>query len=458
MHLKRSFFISIFFVTFVVATGGIFLPRKTIAETDPCSPNIANETKAQLQADLDACNAEIAKWNDILANTKKNTASYATEVSALTAKIKSAQANINAKNIAIANLGKNITEKQSTINKLNEQIEKDRQSLAGLLRKTKEIDSFTLAEAMLSNQALSDFFADVDAYAATQESLQAVEASLRNSKNLTQAQKEALQKQKDDQAAAKAAIEQAKAGLSQSQAQQKALLTSSQNQEKTFSQVIAEKQAKAAQIKAALFPLAGVDSQIQFGTALEYATAASRITGVRPALILGILQQESNLGANVGSCVITDLSTGATKSITSGRVFLNGIHPTRDLPLLQDIVKGLGRDPLTTKVSCPIGVGYGGAMGPTQFIPSTWKIIEGKVESALQVGLADPWNPRDAIYATAFMLSGDGAGTQLFNDERNAACRYYSGRTCAAGPGASYGNQVMSKTAAIQQNIDALSF
>jgi membrane-bound lytic murein transglycosylase B len=202
--------------------------------------------------------------------------------------------------------------------------------------------------------------------------------------------------------------------------------------------------------------LAGVDSQIQFGTALAYATAAGAKTAVRPALILGILQQESNLGANVGSCVITNLTTGETKNINSGRIYANGIHPTRDLPLLQTIVTGLGRDPLTTKVSCPIGGGYGGAMGPTQFIPSTWKLNAGQVQTALGKPVADPWNPQDAIYATAFKLADDGASLQTATAERNAACRYYSGKSCAAGPGAAYGTQVMAKAAAIQLSIDAL--
>ncbi|MDB5194132.1 MAG: hypothetical protein JWN50_146 [Parcubacteria group bacterium] len=433
------------------------LPAVTFAQAaSACTSDISGRSKAELQSDLDACNAEIAQWTSVLNSTKQQSASYQRDVSALTAKINAAQASIKAKNIAITNLSQGIAEKQSVINTLNGRLEQGKQSLSEILRKTNQIDSSSLAEAMLSDKDLSDFFIDVNTYVSTEKSMEDLFNEIRGTRTQTEAAKADLDRQKQAAADAAAQLALQKKQVESDKAAKNQLLSDSQSKEKSYAQVLADRQAKAAQIRAVLFPLAGVDSQIQFGTALAYATAAGAKTGVRPALILGILQQESNLGANVGTCVITNLTTGETKSITSGKVFPNGIHPTRDLPLLQAIVTGLGRDPLTTKVSCPIGGGYGGAMGPTQFIPSTWKIIEGKVESALGEALADPWNPRDAIYATAFMLSGDGAGAQTYDAERNAACRYYSGKACSAGVGASYGTQVMAKATAIQTNIDAL--
>ena len=54
------------------------------------------------------------------------------------------------------------------------------------------------------------------------------------------------------------------------------------------------------------------------GDALVYAQEAGKKTGVDPAFILAILQQESNLGANVGSCYLSDQVTGAGTVIKSG--------------------------------------------------------------------------------------------------------------------------------------------
>jgi len=43
----------------------------------------------------------------------------------------------------------------------------------------------------------------------------------------------------------------------------------------------------------------------------------------------------------------------------------------------------LGLDPYSTQVSCPMSFGWGGAMGPAQFIPSTWILYKSKLSSIL---------------------------------------------------------------------------
>jgi hypothetical protein len=66
----------------------------------------------------------------------------------------------------------------------------------------------------------------------------------------------------------------------------------------------------------------------------------------------------------------------------------------------------------------------------------------------------DPWNPQDAIMASALFLRDLGAAAGTFEAEKNAACRYYSGRVCSAtAAGNTYGSQVMAKTQNIQVNM-----
>ena len=348
------------FLTFTLIVA-IVLPISAInfavADT-ACTNEINGKSRSQLEVELEACNKEIEQWTETLNKTKADSASFARDVAVLTAKINAAQANIKSKNIAIANLSKDIATKQTKINELNDRLENGRTSVADILRKTNEIDSYSTAEALLSNKDFSEFFADVDSYASTERALGILFEELRGVKALTETEKVELNKKKQAEAAAKAAMEAAKREVEISQAEKKSLLAISQSKEKTYEQVLADKQAKAAQIRATLFPLRDAGT-IPFGTALAYAETASIKTGVRPALILGILQQESNLGANVGSCVITDLSSGQTRSVNSGKVFSNGIHPTRDLPLVQDLLKSLGGDPLITKVSCPVSSTFG---------------------------------------------------------------------------------------------------
>lgn len=432
----------------VIATA----PVSSKAQTSACTDTTAGKTQAQLQADLDACNKEIAEWTEILNNTKKQSASYQRDVAALTAKINAAQANIKSKNIAISNLTKNIAEKQATIVVLDTRLERGKRSLEEIIRKTNALDSYTLAEAMLSDKNLSEFFVDANAYESTQRSLEEVFNEIRGTKAATEEAKALLDKQRQAEEAARAEIAAKKKEVESDQMQKKQLLTDSQNKEKTYSQVVAERQARAAQIRTALFGLRDT-AAIPFGTALQYAQAASAKTGVRPALILGILQQESNLGQNVGSCVITNLTSGETKNVNSGKVYANGIHPTRDLPLLQKLLPEVGRDPMSTKVSCPLSIGYGGAMGPAQFIPSTWNIMKSKVANALGKATPDPWNPQDAIMAMALFLKDLGASTGTYAAERTAACRYYGGGRACTTTTSTYGNQVMAKAANIQTNM-----
>lgn len=437
-----------------------FSPANVSAADTACTSETAGKSRAQLELELEQCNREIAQWQETLNQTKQQSAGFSRDVAALTAKINAAQANIKAKNNKISTLSKDIAAKESTIVVLNNRIDIGKRAIADILRRTNDINSYSLVEAMLSGEDLSDFFVDLDTYTSTRKSLDILFAELRNTKALTEAEKIALNKKKEQESAARAILEAAKNQVERDQAEKKTLLAVSQNNEKTYGQVIADKQAKAAQIRAVLFPLRD-SAAIPFGTALQYADAASKKTGVSSSLILAILQQESNLGANVGSCVITDISSGATKSVNSGNVFSNGIHPTRDLPLLQHILNDLGRDPLSTKVSCPLSIGYGGAMGPAQFIPSTWNIMEDKVAAALGKEVADPWQPQDAIMAMALFLK-DIMGTtgDSYTDQRTAACRYYSGQTCyvggKAGRGLTYGNSVMGRVTTIQRDIDFL--
>src|SRR3989344_4734890 len=456
MSKKVLISISIFLTTLTLIS-----PLKTAAQS-ACTDQVSGKSRAQLEQELEACNREIIEWTEALNKTKQDSASFSRDIAALTAKINAAKANIKGKNIASANLTKDIAVKQREISALNTRLDKGKQAIADILRKTNDINSYSLVEAVLSEKSLSEFFVDIDTYASAERALADLFTELRTVRALTETEKSNLNKKREAEAAARSAIEAAKKEVEIDQASKKNLLVINQTKEKTYAQVLADRQAKAAQIRAVLFPLRDAGA-IPFGTALQYAEAASEKTGVKPSLILAILQQESNLGANVGSCVITNLTSGETKSVNNGNIFSNGIHPARDLPPLQSILKNLGRNPLETRVSCPVSptFGFGGAMGPAQFIPSTWNLMVEKIADAIDKTIPNPWDPQDAIMAMAIFLKELlGTTGDPYTDQRTAACRYYSGKTCygngGANVGLSYGNSVMSKAAAIQRDIDFL--
>ncbi|MCD8495024.1 MAG: lytic murein transglycosylase [Candidatus Pacebacteria bacterium] len=210
---------------------------------------------------------------------------------------------------------------------------------------------------------------------------------------------------------------------------------------------------------------------IPFGDAVVFATEAQQKTGVRAALILAVLQQESAMGRNVGTCnrpqdtrKYTDIMPGPVhfqNFVNNGRSCTGAASPCSwrdDQTVFLQIVRELG---LSTDqpLSCPLpSGGWGGAMGPTQFIPSTWVTVRDDVARLAGVSTANPWNARHAVLATGVYMSRLGAANGGFTAERNAACRYYSGRNCGESsvPNTFYGDQVMQKASAFQIDIDFL--
>ena len=184
-------------------------------------------------------------------------------------------------------------------------------------------------------------------------------------------------------------------------------------------------QEKAAQIRARIFDLIGIPQAPTFGEAYDLAKYVEEATGIRPAFLLAVLTQESNIGKNVGQCYLKNKETGSGVKSDSDTVVSRVMSPKRDVPVFLQIIQDLGRDPYNTPVSCPMSFGWGGAMGPAQFIPSTWMIYKDRVKAI--TGSSDPWSIRDSFVASALYLKDKGAGSQDYKDEWGAAIAYFAG-------------------------------
>lgn len=139
----------------------------------------------------------------------------------------------------------------------------------------------------------------------------------------------------------------------------------------------------------------------------------------------------------------------------TGTPFDGVMHPTRDVPVFMRITEALGKDWSTTQISCPQPGGYGGAMGPTQFIPSTWAMYESRLKATLGVAATNPWNAQHAIMATGLYLSDVGAAAGTYAAEHTAAAKYYAGGNWAVA-GQGYANSVMQHAANFQKDIEFL--
>lgn len=441
----RGIFLCLFYTIF------IFYPAISYAQLNETQ----SEKEARLKQELTEVEKQIAENERILTNTQNQSASLKRDILILDTKIKTAQLNIKAKNIAIESLGKDINKKQEKIESLEDRIGRGKETLAQIMRKTNEVDELNLPEFILARQNLTNFLSDLDNFESVQESLKTTFEQIRDDKTETEAEKDALSKRKNRELDAKAEIEIEKKNIENDEKEKQRLLKVSKGNEKTYAALLAERKSKAAEIKAALFSLRD-SAAIPFEQALKYANEASKATGIRPAFLLAILTQESSLGKNVGSCYLTNPSTGAGVSVKSGTTFPNVMKPGRDVEPFIQITKSLDLDYTKTLVSCPIASagGYGGAMGPAQFIASTWMLFKDKIAKAAGVSNPNPWNPEHAFIASAIYLTELGAYSGSFTAEKNAACRYYSGKVCSTkSVNNTYGVQVMAKADNIQRNM-----
>ncbi|MFA6338832.1 MAG: lytic murein transglycosylase [Candidatus Paceibacterota bacterium] len=449
---NKSFILSFLTLFIIAGVACFFVPTFAAAQSSNTSA-LDLQKEQQLQAELEKVLKDIEAQKKVLESTQRQSVSMERDIAVLNTKIKEAQLQIKAHEINISRLNSDIQNRTKTIQTLDQKLEKGRISLIGILKKTEEMDNSPMIETLLSDNDLSDFFASFETYDSLKRALKDSFDEYTQTKQTTTKEKEILSQKKDQEVDTKVAIETVKSTVQKNESQKTVLLKINKNQEKEYQKIIKERELKAAQIRSALFALRDTAS-IPFGDALSFANAASKVTGVRPAYLLAILMQESSLGVNVGTCILTDLTSGSGISTKSGRTFTNVMKPSRDIPYFISITKSLGKDPLATKVSCPQSVGWGGAMGPAQFIPSTWDMFSDRIANALGIKLADPWRAQDAFMASALYLSDMGAVDGSYTKERNAACKYYSGSSCSKSSLiASYGDQVIAKAKDIQTNM-----
>ncbi|MFH1656775.1 MAG: lytic murein transglycosylase [Candidatus Nealsonbacteria bacterium] len=387
---------------------------------------------------------------NITAGEKKTLQS---KISGLNNKIKDLNYQINKSNLIIKDLGVQIGDTETSIIKSVSTIEESRNKLAVILRTIYEEDEKPIVEILLTEPDLSSFFDNIIALEILNSKNKDLLFDIKSLKSNLEVQKVSLDEEKVDLEEVVKMKELQKGQNAEAKGEQEYYLglTEAQYQQKINEK--ADVDRKAAEIRSRIFELVGVTKAPTFGEAYQMAKNVESLLGVRPALVLAVLQQESAIGKNVGQCYLKNSATGDGIVINSGKFVSKVMKPTRDVSPFLTITQDLGRDPFTTPVSCPMSFGYGGAMGPAQFIPSTWILYKEKLKNVLGRS-ADPWNIQDAFTASGLYLADNGASAQTYNSEWRAAMIYFSGST---NPKYSfYGNSVMNTAAGFQKDIEAL--
>lgn len=476
---------SIFSILIILILVILFSPsRELIGATDDfqvtCQIDSLNQAEKNLPQDeyrqiLQDCLNYYEQYYQIqegvyqvqLEKTQGQRQSLESELAYLESRINTLQAQTQKSQLVVRDLSLEIEDKIDSISVTQESVNNYRQGLADIIQLAHQYDQQPVAlELLADNQSLSDIFRNFAIVSSLNDRLQKLLKGAEDLKVYLKEQQDAKEIEKDGLEKEIVLQSLQKKDLSSTQASKDSLLENTKGQEDLYQnqlqKVKTESQSKVGEIQSRLFQLVDIpQGGIQFGQAVEVANSVSQLTGVRSAFLLAILAQESSsiIGANVGGCYLTNTKTGAGVYIKTGGVAPQSMKPTRDVPVFLALTKKLGKDYKTTPISCCMfrdgqPWGWGGAMGPAQFIPSTWALYEDQIQQLLgKDAPANPWAIQDSFLAAALYLKDLGAnGT--YRGELNAALSYFGCHTawCVV----NYGQPVLNRASQYEEDIETI--
>ncbi|HOM68287.1 MAG TPA: lytic murein transglycosylase [Candidatus Paceibacterota bacterium] len=415
---------------------------------------VFSQTKEELEQQLAEINRQIAQYEAELKQTQSQKTTLTNKINQLKKEQSKIELQIKSTNLQISQLETKIENTRNSLQATEKQLAEIKNQISQNIQLLDEKEQQPLLITLLSKNNLSDLFFELQSLNSLSDNLTSLLKNLEIIKIEYQEQQQSYEAQQEDAKNLLAIKTLQQKDLSSKANEQAKILEETKGKEAAYQAMLADSKKKAEQIRNRIYELLGVGKQISFGEAVEVANWASSQTGIRPAFLLAILTQESDLGKNIGQCYLKDPLTGDGVGKNTGRKFERVMNPKRDVPIFLQITKELGLDPYSTQVSCPMSFGWGGAMGPAQFIPSTWQLYKTKLSSILGK-TPNPWDIRDSFLAAALLLKDNGAKNGDVNSEWKAAMLYFSG---SLDPKYSfYGDNVMAIAEKYQQDINTLN-
>jgi len=275
--------------------------------------------RAKLESDLKVLESQIEAQKEIIEGKRSQAQTLERDIAIFDAKIKETDLRIRARDLSIQKLTRDIADKQKTITGLSAKLTRELESLAQIIRKTDQIEDITLPELVMGRGTVSEVFSDIDRFKNIGEALNKSYNVVQEDKQATEEEKKSLEEKKIEETQLRSIQALEKKRIEQNKAEKAKILKETRGQEAEYQKILAARQKDAAAIRSELFTLQG-SKAISFEKAYEYALFVQQKTGVRPAFLLGIITEETNLGENLGS--------------GNWRI---DMHPTRDLPIFKYI-------------------------------------------------------------------------------------------------------------------------
>ena len=434
-----------FFVLFV--TLDIFV-YPAFAQTD-------DEKRIALQQNLDQLEKEAGQLDTFIGQTKQEAISLASAKKTLDAEVKRRQIEIRRLTLSLKKTSFEISDKKAGVTTLSKKIDTSRQGLSASILLLYTFDDENPLTILLKHTNLSSFFRSVDAVDKVQTNIQSSLKNFRDNRIELQKEEQDLEDSEKEQEDLKALQEVERQALAQKQQEKDELLRLTKGKEALFQQLLKSKQKDIAALKTQLFYLekTGITAE----NALRVADLAAKRAGIRTSFLLALLEVETGKQFEDGVISVgTNLGTGNWRRdlyqcyINLGK---RGSAEAEKNAYLR-ITSSIGVNPDSMPVSRKPNYGCGGAMGPAQFLPTTWLRYADDVAQMTGHNPPNPWNPEDAFQAAAVFLAKAGATSQTNAGEIAAAKTYLSGNpSCSKSICRYYSNRILALAEEINRSL-----
>jgi len=422
-------------------------------------PSVARASIGDEIANLRAREAEleqqIVQYQQQAAVAGAQSKSLQTEIAKLNAQIAQINAQINSLEASISRAGLEIQQTESAIVDTEQRIALHQQALAAVIRETAASDERSLAVVLLQNNMLSDFFDHLNSVQRAQDTLRLTIRAMKGVREDLDTQREALEEHQSELEQLKVLQELQQRQFAVTTTSKNRLLSSTKGQETKYQQLVQQGQKDLQRLRDQITYL--LQGGLTLEDAVSFAKLAAIGAGIRPAFLLALLEVESRLGRNVGTGNWRDdmylcYQRLADYYPSKRAYYLKRAEDEKNAYF--SIMSSLGLDPDSQKVSREPTYGCGGAMGPAQFIPTTWMGYIGEIVKITGHNPPNPWNFQDAFSASALKLARGGATSQDRTGEIRAAKAYISGNpNCSSATCNSYANTIQQKAADIERDL-----
>ena len=409
---KKQFVVVLVIVLLFCIT---ILQNRFVYADDSMVSDMTKEQKEKLEKKQDEYKDKKQKYEKKVEKKQKEKAILQGNLGAVKQSLGTTKRTINEVIEDIEKKEEEIDRRNAQINQLNNQVELYKSSLADTIRRVYFVSNNHPVIFVVKNDGTNRFLDTTDDLEKMRIRVMDMMHKVENAKNLQEQKKEELKKLKEEKEELLAEHKKTESQLlSQAAAVQVEIIKVDTS--------IAQLNAKLSEVESKLSALLG--NSFNTDDIKEAAKFASKKTGVRKSFILGMLVVETNLGRFTGGCTYKKSKMGE-----------------KNQKIFKRICKDLGYNYKKKKVSCPLSYGIGGAMGVSQFMPTTWVGYESKISSYTGHSPADPWSLTDGVMAMAIKLANDGATSE--KGEFDAARRYYCGSRLNRSACINYGNKVL---------------